>query len=141
MHNKSPSGSLCPYYFMGGELHPLHYGNYNNDKNKLFEIIEKEEIFILNSSGINNRRIWIDLYGTVIDNDVIDILANHLKSIKHKINKVCLVGCSSNVRRKIKNKLKLENMDLLNQIKYFTNPEKAKIWLIGKMDKLENNFE
>jgi hypothetical protein len=32
MITKSPSGSLCPYYYMGSELHPLHYGSYFDDK-------------------------------------------------------------------------------------------------------------
>jgi len=59
--NKSPSGSICPYYYMGGELHPLKYGSYCCDKEKLFTVIKAEEDFILKSSGQNNRRIWIDL--------------------------------------------------------------------------------
>jgi hypothetical protein len=62
--DKSPSGSACPYYFMGGELHPLKYGSYFENKEKLFAVIKAEEDFILKSSGQNNRRIWIDLYET-----------------------------------------------------------------------------
>ena len=132
MLNKSPSGSLCPYYYMGGELHPLHYGNYESDKKRLFEIIELEETFILNSSGINNKRIWIDLYGTKIDNEVIEFLVYHINTIRHKIFKLCFVGCSSNVKHKIKLKMKHKKMDLLNQIQFFLDPEEAKQWLIGK---------
>ncbi|WP_084388720.1 hypothetical protein [Fusibacter sp. 3D3] len=54
MLNKSPSGSLCPYYYMGGELHPLKYGSYFNEKELLLSIMEEEEQFILNSTGRKN---------------------------------------------------------------------------------------
>ena len=128
--NKSPSGSLCPYFFMGGELHPLHYGSYFNNKKELFTIIKAEEDFILASSGTNNRRIWIDLYETVIDNEVVDILVDHLKAIRHKIHKLCLVGCSSKDKEKIKSKMRQQKMDLLEQTQYFSDPEEAKQWLI-----------
>ena len=87
---KSPSGALCPYYFMGGELHPLHYGSYFDDKERLFEIIKAEQDFIISSSGTNNRRIWIDLYETVLDDEVIDFLVDHLTAIRPKIYKLCL---------------------------------------------------
>ena len=130
MLKKSPSGSLCPYYFMGGELHPLHYGSYFNDKKRLFEIIRAEEDFILSSSGTNNRRIWIDLYETTLDGEVIDFLVNHLKVIRHKIFKLCLVGCSFSGRQKLKSKMKQEDMDLFSQTQYFSDPEKAKQWLV-----------
>ena len=129
---KSPSGSLCPYYFMGGELHPLKYGNFHSNKEKLFQIIEEEEKFILNSSGKHNRLIWIDLYDTVIDYDVIEKLINHIKIIQEKINKICLVGCSLIIKLKIMLKINHENLLLINKIQFFSDPEKAKQWLVGK---------
>jgi hypothetical protein len=80
---------------MGGELHPLKYGSYFDKKEELLSIIKAEEEFILNSSGKNNRRIWIDLYETTLDNDIIEALILHLQAIRHKILNLCLVGCSS----------------------------------------------
>ncbi|MCL1820069.1 MAG: hypothetical protein FWG36_05360 [Oscillospiraceae bacterium] len=133
MHmNKSPSGALCPYYFMGGELHPLHYGSYFNDKERLFEMIKAEEEFILKSSGTNNRRVWIDLYETNLDGETIDFLLNHLKAIRHKIFKLCLIGCSKHEMKKIKEKMKLEKMDLYGQTQYFADPEEGKQWLVNE---------
>jgi len=117
---------------MGGELHPLHYGSYFNDKARLCEVIKAEENFILKSSGMNNRRIWIDLYGTALDDDVINFLIEHLKIIRHKILKLCLIGCSLSAKRKIKAKMKRENMDLFIQTKYFSDPEDGKQWLISE---------
>lgn len=52
--NRSPSGSICPYYYMDGELHHLKYGSYFKDKEKLFAVINAEEDFILKSPGQKN---------------------------------------------------------------------------------------
>jgi len=130
MLSKSPSGSLCPYYYMGGELHPLKYGSYFNDKEALFSIMKAEEAFILNSSGRNNRRIWIDLYETNLDDDIIEKLVIHLKTISHKIFKLCLVGCSVKYKTKINNCMKMKDFDFVEQVRYFYDAEKAKQWLI-----------
>lgn len=128
--NKSPSGSLCPYYYMGGELHPLKYGSYFSDKDKLFVVMKAEEEFILKSSGQNNRLIWIDLYETTLDNEVIDNLVLHIKTIRPKIFKLCLVGCSFLDKRKIKKRMIANNIDIVEQIKFFSDPEEAKQWLV-----------
>lgn len=129
--NKSPSGSLCPYYYMGGELHPLKYGSYFKNKDKLFAVMKAEEEFILKSSGQNNRRIWIDLYETTLDNEVIESLVLHLKAIRSKIFKLCLVGCSLADKRRIKKQMVFSNMDIVEQVRFFTDPEEAKQWLVG----------
>ena len=134
MLKKSPSGTLCPYYYMGGEFHPLHYGSYFDDKKRLFEIIKAEEDFILKSSGANNRRIWIDLYDTALDNETIDFLIDHLKAIRSKIFKLCLVGCSFSDKRKIRAKMKKEKMDLFSRTQYFADPEDGKRWLVSERD-------
>ncbi|MGF7144646.1 hypothetical protein HNQ56_003078 [Anaerotaenia torta] len=133
MLKKSPSGSLCPYYYMDGELHPLKYGSYFDNKEQLFEIINAEEEFILKSSGTNNRRIWIDLYETTVDDEVAKVLAGHLQAIRHKIFNLCLVGCSSAAQRAIKKKMKSAEMDLYYLTRYFDDPEIAKQWLLGKV--------
>lgn len=132
MLQKSPSGSLCPYYYMGGELHPLKYGSYFNDKTKLFEVIQAEEDFILKSTGTKNRRIWVDLYETDIDEEVIETLVSHIQAISNKIHKICLVGCETTTFKRIRTKMKKQKIDIHSQIKHFADPEKAKQWLIGK---------
>lgn len=133
MLKKSPSGSLCPYYYMGGELHPLKYGSYFDNKKQLFEIINAEEEFILKSSGTNNRRIWIDLYETTVDDEVAEVLVRHLQAIRHKVFNLCLVGCSPTAQREIKKKMKSAEMDLYYVTRYFDDPEIAKQWLLGKL--------
>ena len=130
---KSPSGSLCPYYYMGGELHPLKYGSYFNNNEKLLAVIKAEEEFILKSSGTNNRHIWIDLYDTVLEDDIIEVLVIHLQAIKHKIYSLCMVGCSPRDERRIKKKMKQHDMYLFQSVEYFSDPEIAKQWLIGEI--------
>lgn len=130
---KSPSGSLCPYYYMGGELHPLKYGSYFNNKDKLFAVIKAEEKYILKSAGKNNRRIWIDLYETTLDREVVNSLVLHIRNISSKICKLCFVGCSFMDRYKIKKKMRENKMDIIGKIKFFSDPEKAKQWLIGEI--------
>lgn len=133
MLKKSPSGSLCPYYYMGGELHPLKYGSYFSDKEKLFEVMKAEEEFILKSSGQHNRRIWIDLYQTKLDDEVISALVAHIKAIQPKIFRLCLVGCSLSEERKIKAQMLQNELPVANQVKFFSDPEKAKQWLVGEV--------
>ena len=131
MLTKSPSGSVCPYYYMGGELHPLKYGSYFDDKISLFNVMKAEQEFILKSSGTNNRQIWIDLYETTIDDKVIIALAAHIRAIRHKIFKLCFVGCSNADKRHIIKAFKKDNIDIASQIKFFSDPEEAKQWLVG----------
>ena len=114
------------------KLHPLKYGGYHDDKKRLFEVIKAEEDYILKSPGLNNRRIWIDLYDTSIDDETIAVLINHLKTIRHKILRLSLVGCSQRDVKAIKLAMKRANMDLYGQTQYFSDPEEAKRWLLGK---------
>lgn len=128
----SPSGSICPYYYMGGELQPLKYGSYFSDKVRLFQVMKAEEEFIMHSSGQHNRRVWIDLYETKLDGEVIDALACHIKTIEPKILRLCLVGCPLLTRNKVKKKLVEKQSSLTRQIRFFSDPEKAKQWLVGE---------
>lgn len=132
MLKKSPSGSLCPYYYMGGELHPLKYGSYFDNMSDLLETMKAEETFILKSSGQHNRRIWIDLYETNLNDEVIKAIVLHIEAIKHKIFRLCLVGCSFSARQKINEKMKQTNIDIFKQMRFFSDSEEAKQWLIGE---------
>ncbi len=127
MLKKSPSGSLCPYYYKGGELHPLHYGSYHDDFERLARIMDEEEAFILKSHG--GRKIWIDLYETKKNKLLYEKLCSHIVAISHKISKLALVGCSLKDKRAI-NKL-LREKGCTVSIAYYNDPEIAKDWLVG----------
>ncbi len=128
---KSPSGSLCPYYYLGGELHPLKYGNYGTDRQRLWVVMMAEQEFILASPGTHNRRVWIDLYQTVLDEASATRLAEHLLAIRPKILKLCLVGCSFWERRRLSAAMRRLSPDLRSSTRYFADPEEAKRWLVG----------
>lgn len=132
MLKKSPSGSLCPYYFEGAELQPLHYGSYWDDMDKLAAIIDAEEEFILASSSTSGRLVWIDLFETNFTDDMILKLSQHIDTISSKVSKLALVGCSKKVFRKIISHLKEMDCNLAEQIKLFDDPEISKYWLVGK---------
>ena len=130
MLKTSPSGSLCPYYYMGGELHPLKYGSHFDRKEELLTVMKAEEAFILQSSGQNNRRVWMDLYETNLDEDVITALVDHIIAIGPKIYKLCLVGCSGHNERRIRKRMKVLRMDMGKEIRFYDDPEEAKKWLV-----------
>jgi hypothetical protein len=117
---------------MGGELHPLKYGSYYKDNNKLFAVMQAEEEFILKSAGEKNRRIWVDLYETKLDREVVYKLVLHIKTISSKIFKVCFVGCSFFDRCRLKKQMKDSSLDIAEQIRFFSDPEEAKQWLVCK---------
>ena len=132
MLKKSPSDSLCPYFYMGGELHPLKYGSYHSDRERLFAVMAAEEAFILQSPGQHNRRIWVDLYETTLDEAVIDALIGHIRAIEAKVGKLCFVGCSPAAVRKLRACLTENDPDLARQAAFFSDPEEAKRWPVGK---------
>ncbi|MDR0285831.1 MAG: hypothetical protein LBI33_13225 [Propionibacteriaceae bacterium] len=129
---KSPSGSLCPYYYLGGELHPLKYGSYFDRTAELLAVMQAEEAFILASPGSGNRRIWLDLCETRLDDEVVGALVAHLHAIKPKTHKLCLVGCSAWGRRRIIRAMKRLDPGLAVSTRFFADPEVAKQWLVGK---------
>ncbi|PYG89735.1 hypothetical protein LY28_00328 [Ruminiclostridium sufflavum DSM 19573] len=132
MLKKSPSGSLCPYYYRGGELHPLHYGSYHDDMDKLSRVIDAEEVFILSTSSPGGRHVWIDLYENNFTDSMIIKLSQHIVNISPKVSKMALVGCSKKVFNKIIKQLYDMDCNLAGQIKLFDDPEISKDWLVGR---------
>jgi len=99
---------------------------------KLSEIIDAEEKFILSSSSPSGRRVWIDLYETKLTDIMIAKLSQHIANISPKVLKMALVGCSKKVFNKIINYLRSADCNLAGQIKLFDDPEISKDWLMGK---------
>lgn len=129
---KSPSGSLCPYPYMGGELHPLKYGGFHADRERLLQVMAAEEAFILRSTGLHNRRVWIDLYETDWDDELLDALARHLKAIEHKLYRLCFAGDSHRLQRKLEGLLAAHGVTLREPVRFYADPEDGKQWLVGK---------
>lgn len=129
---KSPSGSTCPYYFMGGELHPLKYGSCFSDGQKLLRLMKTEEEFILGQPGSHYRRIWIDLYETRLSSDAIRALAKHIQAIEPTVYRLCFVGCPRIGAWRIRRQLQKRCSAIAESVRFFSDPEEAKKWLVGK---------
>lgn len=128
MMTKSPSGALSPYYYKGGYFHGIHYGSYFDDSKALFDMMEKEEQFILKSP--DRRRIMMDLYETDITQDVLEKLLQHIENLRPRIVKVAFAANRAtlkNIQRAIKKEKSLRSVCC-----YFsTDMEEGKTWLVS----------
>ena len=128
MMTKSPSGALSPYYYKGGYFHGIHYGSYFDDSNALFDMMQKEENFILKSP--ERRRIMIDLYETNITQEVLDNILQHVENLKPRIIKIAF-SANRLTLRKLRKAIKHSD-SLQNICCYFsTDMEDAKTWLVS----------
>ena len=128
MMTKSPSGALSPYYYKGGYFHGIHYGSYFDDSKALFDMMEKEEQFILKSP--DRRRIMMDLYETDITQDVLEKLLQNIENLRPRIVKVAFAANRAtlkNIQRAIKKEKNLRAVCC-----YFsTDMEEGKTWLVS----------
>jgi hypothetical protein len=127
---RSPGGSLFPYYYKNGELFCLHFGSYFSDEDGVIAMMKAEENFVTRRH--RSMGIWIDLYETKLTDRVLQELIEMLKHIKHQITRLGIVGCSAMSRWKISRLIK--KSEILSSIptKYFDDPEVAKTWLVGE---------
>jgi len=118
---------------MGGELHPLKYGGYRNDKAGLFQVMDAEERFIAATARGCDRRTWVDLYETRLDRTAVARLVGHLERIRPHTRKLCLVGCTPRTRRQIRAGTRRLGPAWADSVRFFDDPEEAKKWLIGEL--------
>jgi len=129
MLRKSPSGALSPYYYKGGYFHGIHYGSYFDDSDALFEMMNKEEEFILKSP--ERRRVLIDIYETFLTPEVIERFLIHIERIKTRIAKLAIATDRKSLKalkRAISRKKELSGLYC-----YFTTDmEEGKTWLVSE---------
>lgn len=130
MLNKSPGGSVFPYYYKGGEIHCLKYGSFKNNSSQLFEIMKLEEEFIKKKE--RPLRIWVDFYETDLSDEVLEQFCDHIDSIKKQIVKLAIVGVHFFEKKKINHLLKIRG--IMIRVKYDSDPEVAKTWLVGEVN-------
>lgn len=117
---------LCHYETV--RLHALRLKSCS--KEELLETMKAEEASILSSPRAENRRIWIDLHDVPLDDEMLAAIVSHIRAIRHKIYRLCFVGCSLRTRQKLLRKMRQEKLDLFNQAKFFSIPKNARQWLI-----------
>ncbi|HHW66431.1 MAG: hypothetical protein PWP07_1609 [Epulopiscium sp.] len=128
MLRKSPSGALSPYYYKGGYFHGIHYGSYFEDSDALFDMMDKEEEFILKSP--EQRRINIDLYETFLTPTVIERFLTHIENIKPRIVKLAI--CTDKKSLQVLKKAISKNKELSDLCCFFTTDmEEGKTWLVS----------
>ncbi len=129
---KSPSGSLCPYPYLGGELHPLKYGGFQADAARLLAVMAAEEAFVLASGGQHNRRVWIDCYESPWNDETIDALARHLTALAPKIFRLCFAGLPRRSQKKLLRAMETHGCVLREPPRFVDDPETGKRWLVGE---------
>ena len=128
MLKKSPSGALSPYYYKGGYFHGIHYGSYFDDREALFDMMKKEEYFLL--SAPERRRILMDFYETNLTPDIVEEIVRHIGRLKSQIVKLAVAADRKNLRL-IGRAIKKSGLLADGQVYYGTDMEEGKTWLVS----------
>ena len=129
---KSPGGSIFPYYYKNGELFGVHFGSYFSDEDRLIAMMKAEEAFFIKQN--RHMGVWFDFYQTKLTDKVISELIELLKHTNHKIAKLGIVGCSAMARWKINRLIKKTDLLSALPVKFFDDPEVAKTWLVSELN-------
>ncbi len=126
----SPGGSLFPYYYKGGELFGLHLGNYFADEDRVIAMMKAEQAFFTQQN--RTMGMWIDFYHTKLTSRVIGEFVEFLLCTRNRVSRLGLVGCTWQGRLKINGLLKKTQALSSLQVRYFSDPEDAKTWLVSE---------
>ena len=127
---KSPGGSIFPYYYKGGALFGLHYGSFFNDEEGLLARMRAEEQFITNA--VRETPLWIDFYETKLTDTVLTEFSNSILRLQGHITKLAIVGCSFRDKRRLMKLLKRSGRAFPGPVRFFSDPEQAKTWLVSE---------
>ena len=120
---------MFPYYYKGGELHALKYGSFFERESDLFAIMQAEEDFIRKPN--RRLRIWVDFYETNLTENVLTRFLENISHLEAHIIKLAIVGFSSNDKRNLKHLSKKTGIAITVPLRYFSDPEDAKTWLVS----------
>ena len=127
---KSPGGSLFPYPYQGGELFGLHFGSFGSNEDALISLMKAEETFFTEQN--HKIGVWIDFYQTRLSDRVISGFIEYLQMNRRQILRLALVGCSSKDQRRINRIIKDAGDFSSLPVRYFSDPEVAKTWLVSE---------
>ena len=127
---KSPGGSAYPYYFKGGTLLGLHYGSFFNEEAALLARMCAEEQFITDS--VRQSPLWIDFYQTRLTDNILLEFSNSILRLQKHITKMAIVGCSFWDKRRLMKSLKKSGREFPMPVRFFSDPEQAKTWLVSE---------
>ncbi len=128
---KSPGGSLFPYYYKNGELFGLHLGSFFSDEDGVIDLMKAEAAFLTQQH--RQMGLWIDFYETKLTNKVIKEFVEMIEQMRPKITRLGIVGASLLAQWKI-NRLITKTESLVSlPVRYFEDPEEAKTWLVSEL--------
>jgi hypothetical protein len=127
---KSPGGSLFPYYYKGGELYCVHLGSYGANEAGVLAMLKAEEDFIF--SQYTKMGIWIDFYETKLTGRVISGFITLITHVQPRLTKLAIVGCSWGARWRINRLIKQSKALSTLPMRYDRDPEAAKTWLVSE---------
>lgn len=128
MITTSPSGALSPYYYKGGYFHGIHYGSYFQNTRDLFDMMEKEQEFILRSP--ERRGILIELYETDLTDEVLVHIVTQVNALNDRIIKLAF-ATEKNDLKKIKHALKRAKCPVYGRCFFDCDMETGKTWLVS----------
>jgi hypothetical protein len=127
---KSPGGSLFPYYYKNGELFGLHYGSFFADEEAFLARMKAEEEFLLRAN--RPLPLWIDFYETKLTDRVLIEFSKSILRLQRQIPKLAIVGCSFKDRRRLHKLGKKFEIEFPMPVRFFSDPEVAKTWLVSE---------
>lgn len=129
---KSPGGANFPYYYKNGELFGAHYESFASREEELLELMKAEEEFFIKQ----NHRLpyWVNFYGTELTDKVLGEFIQSVNRMQRYIPRLAIVGCSRVDRWRLGRIEKRLNMKLPFPVRYFSDPEDAKAWLVNEID-------
>ena len=127
---KSPGGSIFPYYYKSGELFGLHLGSFFGNETALLERMRAEEEFIRMMN--HPLPLWIDLYeDRLTDGFLVEFLKSMVR-LQSYIPRLAIVGCSRLDRWRMNRIAKKNGLRLEMPVRFFSDPEEAKTWLVSE---------
>lgn len=123
-----PTGALSEYHYENGTFHGVHYGDFHDDSEAFFALVDKEEEFLLASP--QNRRILFDLYYTNMTDEVLNYLMIHLSHISSRVIKIAFAAEAKELR-KLKRAIKKENPIPIGRCMFGEDQNTDKSWLVS----------
>ena len=127
---KSPGGSIFPYYYKNGELFGAHFGSFFGDEERLIKLMKAEAAFFLKQN--RSMGYWIDFYETKLSNRVLAELIAFLTALEGRITKLGIVGCSLRDKGRLAKLIKKNSQLASLPVRFYEDPEEAKTWLVSE---------
>ncbi len=121
---------MFPYYYKNGELFGVHFGSFFDNEEGLLALMKAEEEFMKKQNC--QLPLWIDFYETKLTDRILIEFLHSMNRLHHQIPKLAIVGCSWKDQWRMKQLRKKLELELPVLVKYFSDPEEAKTWLVSE---------